>query len=192
MSTWTSRAAGAALPILLAGCLAATAPRVVTLGEGAGAFAVAAPLGYCAATRSVARLESSDFAAFARCQAAGTASPVLTATVGAAGSGAGGLPASTAMAAFFTSPEGRRALSRSDDPGSVTVHEVVAVEGTLLIRFTDLAPGSPGEGQAWRAILTVGDRLVTLSVTGGRGAALASETGQALILDFVAAVRRAN
>jgi hypothetical protein len=104
----------------------------------------------------------------------------------------GGLPDTATMSGFFTGPEGRRALGRADDPDSVTVHEVVAVDGALLIRFTDAAPGSPGEGQVWRAILTVNDRLVTLSATGGRGAALTGEAGKDLALDFVAAVRRAN
>lgn len=195
MSTWTSsRGAAARLQVLalplLAACVAATAgPPTVTLGEGPQAFVVAAPAGYCTAPRAVTTTGRSAFAAFARCTG-GASSPLLTATVAEPGSAAVLDP--VALAAFFTAPEGRRTLSRTGDPRSVTVHEVVAVDGAVLIRMTDAAPGAPGPGPSWRAVMTAGSRLVTLSVTGGPGAALTRDEGRALAVGFVGAVRRAN
>lgn len=188
MSTWISRAA--ALSVLsLAACVGA-GPRSAQLGDGAEAFFVAGPPGYCTARQAVTRTETSAFVAFARCAPGVAASPILTATVGAPGSG--GTYDATAIAAFFSAPDGRQALSRAGDPDSVTVHEVLGTESAVLIRLTDLAPGSPGEGESWRAVMTVQDRLVTLSATGGLDAPLTREEGRTLTRAFIAAVLRAN
>lgn len=189
MSTWTSRAA-AALPVLLLAACVGSGPRSAQLGEGAEAFFVAGPPGYCTARQAVTQTETSAFAAFARCTSGASASPILTATVGAPGSG--GTLDAPAVAAFFSAPDGRRALSRAGDPDSVTVHEVLRTEDAVLIRLTDLSPGSPGEGESWRAVLTVGDRLVTLSAIGGRDAPFTREEGRILTRAFIGAILRAN
>lgn len=189
MSTWTSRAAEV-LPVLFLAACVGSGPRSAQLGEGAEAFFVAGPPGYCTAERAVTQTETSAFAAFARCAPGVAASPVLTATVGAPGSG-GALDA-PAIAAFFSAPDGRQALSRAGDPDSVTVHEVLSTEDAVMIRLTDASPGSPGEGESWRAVMTVGDRLVTLSATGGLDAPLTREEGRILTRAFIAAVQRAN
>lgn len=188
MSTWTSRAA--ALPVLLLSACLGSGPRSAQVGEGAEAFFVAGPPGYCTARQAVTLTETSAFAAFARCTSGVAASPVLTATVGAPGSG--GAFDVTTFAAFFSAPDGRQALSRAGDPDSVTVHEVLSTDDAVLIRLTDLSPGSPGEGESWRAVMTVGDRLVTLSATGGLDAPLTQEEGRSLTRAFIAAVQRAN
>lgn len=190
MSTWTNRAAPALPLLFVAACVAGSGPRTAQLGEGASAFLVAAPSGYCTAQQAVTRTDTSAFAAFARCTSGVAASPVLTATVGPPGSGSALDP--TSVAAFFSAPDGRQALSRARDPDSVTVHEVLSTDDAVMIRLTDLSPGSPGEGESWRAVMTVGDRLVTLSLVGGLDAPFTREEGRILTRAFIAAVRRAN
>ena len=175
--------------VLLAGCAATGG---VQIGSGADAFRIAAPAGYCLAAGAVARQRGSDFAAFTPCTPGGTATGVLSATVGSAGSAQPVDP--QAMAAFFTSPAGRRALSRARDEASVTVHEVLSADGAILVRMTDRAtpPAAVATGESWRAVMAVDGRLVTLSANPGRGTTLPREAGRRLIGGFVAAMRQAN
>jgi hypothetical protein len=182
-----SRLAPLAL-VLLAACVPSGG---VQIGSGADAFRIAAPLGYCLAEGAVTRARASDFAAFTPC-AAGSASGVLSATVGIGGSAQPVDP--QAMAAFFGSPAGRRALSRARDERSVQVHEVLAVDGAVLVRMTDRArpPSAIGPGESWRAVMAVDGRLVTLSASPARGTTLPREAGRRLIGSFVAAMRQAN
>jgi hypothetical protein len=176
----------ALLCLALAGCVPSGG---VQIGTGPMAFRLVAPSGYCLAEGTLARQRASDFAAFTPCTGTG---PVLTATVGAAGSG---LPVEPQeMAAFLTAPAGRRALSRAGDPASVTVHEVLAVDGAVLVRLTDRArpPAAIGPGESWRAVMAAGDRLVTLAASPAPATTLPRETGRALIGAFATAMRQAN
>ena len=88
-----------ALMLSLAGCVATGG---VQIGTGPDAFRIAAPAGYCLAEGAVARQRGSDFAAFIPCAPGGTATGVLSATVGTAGSAQPVDP--QAMAAFLASP----------------------------------------------------------------------------------------
>ena len=177
------------LALWLAGCVPTGG---VQIGTGPQAFRIAAPSGYCLAEGAVARQRGSDFAAFTPCTPGGTATGVLSATVGAAGSAQPVDP--QAMAAFFTSPAGRAALSRARDGRSVTVHQVLAADGAVLVRMTDRAspPAAIGPGESWRAVMAVDGRLVTLSASPARGTTLTPEAGRRLIGAFVTAMRRAN
>ncbi len=178
-----------ALMLSLAGCVATGG---VQIGTGPDAFRIAAPAGYCLAEGAVARQRGSDFAAFIPCAPGGTATGVLSATVGTAGSAQPVDP--QAMAAFLASPPGRRALSRARDAASVSVHQVLAADGAILVRMTDRAapPAAIGPGESWRAVMAVDDRLVTLSASPARGTTLPPETGRRLIGGFVTAMRQAN
>ncbi|MGQ0566577.1 MAG: hypothetical protein ACT4OK_16100 [Gemmobacter sp.] len=180
--------AAALLPMLLAGCVATGG---VQIGTGPDAFTIAAPRGYCLAEGAVARQRGSDFAAFTPCTGS-TATGVLSATVGVAGSAQPVDP--QAMAAFFASPAGRRALSRARDAASVQVHQVLAADGAILVLMTDRAPppAAIGPGTSWRAVMAVDGRLVTLSASPARGTTLPPEVGRRLIGSFVAAMRTAN
>lgn len=191
MSTWTSKVLAPALCLSLAACVAGGAGTVRFGTPEAPGFAVAAPSGFCAARDSLSRLGTSDFVAFTRCAGAG---PVLTATVGAPGSGAGLELSGPEMAGYFLSDDGRAALARSGRAEAVTVHEVVEADGALLVRLTDLSrrPTEIGDGESWRAVLAVQDRLVTLAAAPGRSAGLTREAGRALIGRYVAATRGAN
>jgi hypothetical protein len=178
-----------ALPLILGACVA---PGGLEIGSGPDAFRIAAPPGYCLAEGAAARQVASDFAAFTPCTPGGGATAVLSATVGAPRS-AQPIEA-RAMAAFVTSPAGRRALSRARNARSVTVHEVLAVDDAILIRLTDRArpPAAIAPGESWRAITAVDGRLLTLSASPGQGTTLSREAGRALIGRFVTAMRAAN
>lgn len=192
MSTWTSKAALTASALALAACVAGGGAGTVRFGTPeAPGFAVAAPAGFCTARDSLSRLGASDFVAFTRCAGPG---PVLTATVGAPGSGAGLDLSGAEMAAYFLSDEGRAALARSGRAEAVTVHEVLEADGAVLVRLTDRSrrPSEIGEGESWRAVLAVTDRLVTLAAAPGRQAGLTRDDGRALIARYVAATRAAN
>lgn len=193
MSIWTNKAVAAAAMLSLAACVAG-GDGVVRLGpEGASGFAVAPPAGFCAAPDASSRIGQSDFVAFARCAGAPGDPVLLTATVGAPGSAGPGDPDPQALAAFFTSDAGRRVLSRTGRPGTVTVHEVLRAEDAVLVRLTDRSTRSGrAGGESWRAVAAVGGRLVTLSAGGGGGAVLPRDSGRAVIGAFVRSVRRAN
>ena len=184
-----ARLASLALFLTLASCVAGGG---VQIGTGPDAFRIAAPAGYCLAEGAVARQRGSAFAAFIPCAPGSTATGVLSATVGAAGSAQPVDP--QAMAAFFTSSAGRRALSRARDERSVTVHEVLSSGGGILLRMTDRArpPAAIAPGESWRAVLAVDGRLVTLSASPGPGTTLPRDAGRRLIGGFVAAMRQAN
>ena len=183
-----ARLAPPALLLALAGCVPTGG---VQIGSGPDAFRIAAPAGYCLAEGAVARQRGSDFAAFTPCTPA-SAGGILTATAGVAGSAQPVDPAS--MAAFFTSSAGRRALSRARDAGSVTVHQILAADGAILVRMTDRAPppAALGPGESWRAVMAVDGRLVTLTASPARGTPLSQDAGRRLIGAFVAAMRAAN
>lgn len=187
MSTWTSRVLA---PLLLAACAAPGGPRSVQVGAGPAAFTLAAPAGWCLAPGSVTRPRGGDFAAFTPCSGAGA---ILTATAGPPGS-APAAPDPRAMAAFFTGPAGRTALSRAGDPRSVRVHEVLSAGGATLVRLTDRAPrpATIGPGESWRAVMALRGRLVTLTASPGAATPFDRDTGRQVIGRFVAAMRGVN
>jgi hypothetical protein len=194
MSIWTSKAAILLASLSLAACVAGGGARVVQFGPaGASGFAVAAPAGFCAAPDATNRIGRADFVAFARCAGTTGEPALLTATVGAPGSAGPDDPDPQALAAFFTSDAGRRVLSLAGRADSVTVHEVQAVDGAVLVRLTDRSTRSGrAGGESWRAVVAVGGRLVTLSAGGGAGVALPRENGRQIIGAFVRSVRGAN
>lgn len=189
-----------AVVAVMAGCVAQTDQASLATRQPvlAGAVTLAAPQGYCIETRS--RLEKDDSALLliGRCAGETARSPaVLTATVGQAGS-AQGIDVEgggAEIAAFFRSERGRMALSRRGRAADVTVHQVSGIKGALLLRFSDRGPTrgkAPLQPDGWRALMPVGDRLVTLTVTGLQSSPMGVETGRALIGEYVDAVRAAN
>ena len=178
--------------LALAGCVApgggsdpARAPIL------AGAMMLAAPEGYCIVPGS--RLERGDdaLALMGRCKGE-TSHPaaVLTVTLGAGGSAAG---FDTGMLAnWLRGAQGRAALSRQGRAADVTVEEVVSLASALLIRLRDTGADRAVEPAAWRAVLPLRERLVTLTVTGPRETPLATADGRKLMEAFIARMRAAN
>lgn len=162
-----------------------------------GAIKVAAPAGYCVEPAAVLQQADSAIVLIGRC-AGGTgqarARAILTAAVGEAGTGLGIAGSGAELAAFFTSEQGRAALSRSGRAKTVKVLEAVGSGDAFLIRLTDTSPNKDGPGQAesWRAVMGLKGRLVSLTVTGTVDAPLDRDRGKALLDGYVAAMRAAN
>lgn len=164
-------------------------------GSDGGAIAVAGPSGFCVLKRTQKRQGRAEFVALTRCPSgfgfqAGGAPATLTATVGEEGTANGVDLTGKGLAGFFTSPEGRRALSRKGQASGVTVHEVSQARGAVMVRFSE-ADGS-GRQSVWRAVMALRGRLVTLSVQRQGDAEIPVEDGRRLLSGFVAAMRRAN
>ncbi len=193
MSTWISKAIVVGFSFALAGCLdAGTALRQRPVLDGA--VIVAAPRGYCIDPDGLREGDGAALALVGRC-ASGTAAPaILTVAVGPAGTAQGLIGAQQAMANFFASAEGRAALSRTGDGTTVTVDEVVVQGSAVLIRLQDSSPNpqAPGQSKSWRSVLPIGNRLVSLTVTGAGDGGLSTTQGQALLTAFVDAMQRSN
>lgn len=97
--------------------------------------------------------------------------------------GAGGAE----LAGYFTSRDGRAALSREGRAADVAVLEAVGSGEAFLLHVRDRAVGD-----YWRAVTGIRGRLVTVSASGPEGQALSEGEGRALVEAAVAALRRAN
>ncbi|MBL8563613.1 MAG: cation transport ATPase [Gemmobacter sp.] len=176
----------------MAGCVAPGAgPDPARAPILAGAMMLAAPDGYCIVPGS--RLERGDdaLALMGRCAGEDSRPPaVLTVTLGARGSASGF--DSNALATWLRGAQGRAALSRRGRAADVTVEEVVGLKSALLIRLRDAGADRAVEPAAWRAVLPLRERLVTLTVTGPRETPLAAAAGRKLMEGFIARMRAAN
>lgn len=177
----------AAVAVLLAGCVETGGGlRSVALLDGA--LVAAAPAGYCLAPRTGQRSGDSAVVIMGRCSADGATVPaVLTLSIGQAGSAGVLAGGGTALAAYFTSAEGRAALSRSGRASEVEVLSARDVQGAFVMQLRDRQAG-----ESWRGVDGLRGRLVTVSVAGPDGEALEDGQGRALVLAAFAALRRAN
>lgn len=176
-----------AAALLLAGCVTDGAgPRSVALLDGA--MVAAAPPGYCLAPGAGRRSGDGAVVLMGRCSAASAAEPaVLTLSVGPAGS-AGAMGADgEGLAGYFTSAEGRAALSRRGRAADVAILSAVGAGDAFLLHVRDRAVGD-----YWRAVTGIRGRLVTVTAAGPDGQSLSEARGRALVEAAVAALRRAN
>lgn len=189
MSTWTSKVAALLATLALAACQ-------VEGGFGAtrkapvlnGALNVAVPGGYCV-DRGASR-EKGDNAVVIMGRCADTASvppALITVAVGQGGSAGVMTAGGQALAAFFTSPQGRATLSRDGRARDIRVVEAIGAGDALLLHLTDR-----GVGEYWRGIIGVKGRLVTVSATGTPGVPLAPAEGRKLIDRLLADLMAAN
>lgn len=196
MSTWTSRVRRAALLLLVA------VPVSGAAAEDAG-VRIAAPRGYCISESDAAAgivLIGTCAGMKGAARSPRSAPPaILTATVGPGGSAIVIDGNESELSAFFTSPQGHRALSRSGRASSVVVLETAVLPDArngpaFLLRARDIAPfpGGRATDDYWRALMPVGDRMITLTVLGLQAAPLDRDTGLGLLRDFVTSMRRAN
>ncbi len=193
MFIWINRALAL---LVCAGLLAACDPSVgarswPVLG---GAVRVAAPQGYCITPNGVLQQQNSAIVLIGRCAGATGSDAVLTAAVGAEGSGTGVAGNTRALATFFASARGRAVLSRSGRSDTVQVRQVLRAGDTVLIRLRDRSPAPDGliDSESWRAVMAVKGRLVTLTVAGTRTNPLRSTDGRAVLVAFMAATLAAN
>lgn len=173
----------------LAACELATRPMsrapASVLG---GAVTVTGPRGYCVDPAAARETGDSAVVLMGRCKFALAVDPaVLTVSVGPTAS-AGVLAAGGAMLTkFFTSSEGRAALSRLGRAEDVTVLQALTANDAYLLYLSDRAVGA-----YWRAVVGLNGRLVTVSANGTQGAPLAPQSGRGLVDGTLAALRRAN
>ena len=178
---------GAAL--LLAACDLAnplSGPRQVSVLNGT--VHVGAPNGYCISPSASHQAANTAVVLIGRCTAEGRVQAALvTVTIGRPASAGVMLAGPKALAAFFASPAGRRALSRDGRVNDVGVVQTVATADALFLRVLDRVAGD-----YWRAITGLNGRLVTVSATGAAGAPLSAVQGRKLLEDTLAALRQAN
>ena len=188
MSTWISSGLRLAALLILAACDLASFGGTTRVALFDGAMTLAAPPGYCIDAGAVQTAGDTVVAVLGRCAATSTVTPgLLTVSVGPAGSAGVMAAGGAALAAFFTSREGRRVLSRNGRAQDVQVRQAIGGEDAFLMWLTDRAVGD-----YWRAVTGIGGRLVTLSATGPEGAPLSPEAGRNLVEAGVQALRRAN
>lgn len=187
MSTWTNRAAVACLALVLAGCVtgpaAFSSPRTAPVLDGA--VQVGLPRGYCIDRRAGRASGDTAVVVMGRCRDDLDAAPaLLTTAIGPAGSAqvlAGG---GQTLADYFTSQQGRAALSRSGRASAVEIVQAKMVGTAFVMRIRDGAVGD-----YWRGVEPVAGRLVTITVDLPAGA---QADGETILNDALRAMRQAN
>ena len=193
MSIWTSKAQGAALIWLLAGCQMelggfAAPGQAKVISVLGGAMTVAAPSGYCVDKQSARQLVDGAVVLMGRCSGGSShAAAVISVTIGEAGSASVVADGGVALAAYFQTSAGRAALSRTGSADSVKIAQAANSNGAFTLRIVEA-----GVGDYWRAILGLSGRLVTLSVQGPTGSTLDPATGRSLLGESLAAMQNAN
>lgn len=119
---------------------------------------------------------------------------LLTASV--SGGDAGGSIASslTSMDRFFRSEDGRSALSRSADPGTVRVLETFQQDETFFLRASDNSVGVvPGAADDyWRAYFDLNEQIVSVSVIGFKKDPITPDTGLTTLREFANLIKTKN
>jgi hypothetical protein len=153
-----------------------------------GAMQIGLPNGYCI-DKGASRDNGTTAVAFlGRCAASAKTQPALISiAVGEPGS-AGVMSASgPELAAFFTSPQGRKTLSRNGRAKDLRVISASGGENLLRLHLFD-AP----IGEYWRAITGIRGRLVTISTIGSREQPLAPADGRKLLDATLSRMQAAN
>jgi len=189
MSIWTNRTAALLAGLTLSACAGmdlALPSRAVTV-QG-GAIKVAPPAGYCSNPAASTDSAGSAVVLMGRCSAASTsAAALITASVGAEGSGAALDAGPVALTSFFSSDQGRGMLAASGKASDAVVQASESEEGALVLKIKDASLG-----EYWRGILAVKGRLVMLSATGAEAGSLPPADGRALLSRAMTNLRKAN
>lgn len=190
-------------PSLVATPAAAAGPPPSRMGVAGGTIIIAGPKGFCIdreVSRDSAGAQALTVLSGCRQLGGGLFAPrpvhpaVLTAAVATEGMLVDVEAAAPELTAFFNAEPGRAALSRSGSAETVMVQESFAESGVFYLHLSDSAPFSWGGVQPgyWRALLPLGERMVTLAVLTPSASPLDRDPGLALLRDFVAAVRGAT
>ncbi len=188
MSIWTN----SALILACAGLGACAGMDFASPNRGVsvlgGAVQVTPPAGYCANPKVSTAGADSAVVLMGRCNANASVVPALmTASIGAAGSGAALDAGPVALTSFFTSDQGRGMLASTGKASDAAV-KGSQTEGNAVVLLIEDRQFGP----YWRAILPLKGRLVMLSATGADNIALKPEDGRALISKAMASLARAN
>lgn len=197
MCTWISRVAVLVAALALAGC-AATAARGPAAGDDvqsltvANGFTVAGPFGYCPDPDLSRDLPDGAFVVLQGCEDADR--PLVLTALVAPSTGVSVADAAPTLAAFFETEAGRGALSRAQDPATVTVMGSRVEDAALILEVSDTS-ADVVEGLAddyWRLVFDVGGRLVTLTATPREGAGLSDAQILAVLAAFRARLQADN
>lgn len=212
MSTWINKIPLAAALLALAACLPAggtggdlpvpshKGPPPLKMGVAGGEIIIAGPKGFCvdrSASQDAGGRSALTVLSSCRTLGGGMFAPqpqapaILTASVAPRAGDFPIEPAAPDLKAFFTSAQGRAALSRAGQARSVTLHESFASQGAYLMYLRDEAAFTWGAVQPdyWRALLPIGGRMVSLSVLALPQQPIDRAAGRALLEDFIASMR---
>lgn len=207
MSTWTSSAGLLALALSVSACVPApgtTAPAPRRLAVAGGAVTLAAPPGFCVDRSALRDRPAGAFVLFGSCAALAPGpfagrpqSPAVLAATVAPPRGATEAPVAgneAGLAELLQTPAGRAALSHSGDAASLTVLAARSKPGAVFLDLEDRSTfaGPRVAPRYWRALIDVGDRLVTMAVLAPADHPLPPDTGLAVLAAFVDRVRAAN
>lgn len=189
MSIWTSNALAALACAGLTACAGLNiAPQNRSISVLGGAVTVAPPAGYCANPKVSTAGDDNAVVLIGRCTALSPVVPaLLTASIGAAGSGTALDAGPVALTSFFTSDQGRAMLASSGNAKDAVVTASETEEGAVLLLIKDRSLG-----EYWRGILALRGRLVMVSATGVESSLLAPTDGRALLSQTMTSLRRAN
>lgn len=191
MSIWINRAAVLSLSFALSGCQQGfpAAPAAFSASRAApilnGAVQVGLPRGYCIDRRAGRENGDTAVVVMGRCRDDLDAAPaLLTTAIGPAGSAQVLSGGGQALADYFTSTQGKAALSRSGQAGAVQIVQAKSVGPAFVMQIRD---GDVGE--YWRGVEPVAGRLVTITVDLPTEA---QQDGEALLALALRAMRQAN
>ncbi len=160
-------------------------PDLSVLG---GTMQIGLPSGYCI-DKGASRDNGRTAVAFlGRCAANAKTQPALISiAIGEPGSAGVMTAGGPELAAFFTSPRGRKTLSRNGRAKDLRVISASGGDNLLRLHLFD-AP----IGEYWRAITAIRGRLVTISTIGSREQPLAPVEGRKLLDAALSRMQAAN
>ena len=196
----------AALPLL-----SACVPAVVGGGTGgapaevtvtADQVVVAGPPGFCVDESATRAEGDTAFVLLGNCAAISGSRRadqpvmpvVLTAAISDASDEGSIVESLGELDGYFRSEAGRTLLSRTQEPGTVTVLETDALGDMFILHASDTSEGAV-EGVVpdyWRAYFDVGRRIATLSVLAMEGEGVTREDSLGALMAFVGTVQAAN
>lgn len=196
MPIWTSHpelllaaALGAALlfsaSLLHSATMLGTAPSIMSdtrLAVLEDTVVVSAPAGYCIDNLATLSGERAAFVLMASC-AAVTGSPnarqpksggLLTASIDGR---VADFPSHKELRRYLASPRGHASLSRTGEPGKMTLDGMYSRRGVLFVHANErISDGAMGR-QSWRAIFALDGRMVTATLRELTGHPISREEG---------------
>ncbi|GGE52721.1 hypothetical protein [Actibacterium pelagium] len=205
MSTWTfKKLAGLALTLALPACVASdgavvsrSLPRAVSVTDAN--VVVTGPSGYCIDQRSVTEQDQGSFVLLASCDSLARGRRVqnqsepllLTASV----SGVPGVVGdASVLKQFFTSEQGRQALSRDGRASTVEVLHMFRRDEAFILHARDTSSGL-GDGLSedyWRAFIEVKNHIVTASAIPFQSAPVSDDEALSVLSAFLKRIRGAS
>jgi hypothetical protein len=217
MSIWTSSTRRIPRPVfwlLLAGGLSACAssPRLGAVSRGASPSStievagrtlnINGPPGFCIDRQTSQIGNDLAFVLLGSCKVVSprafapspTVKALLTASVSGGEEGGSIANSLTSMDSFFRSEDGRTALSRSSDPGTVRVLNTFQQDDMFFLRASDSSAGVVPDAadDYWRAYFDLNEQIVSVSVIGFKNDPISPDTGLTTLREFSNLIKSQN